>query len=631
MPANNALELTDINFDAIKQNLTTFLSNQSELGDYDYESSTMQILLNVLAYNTYMNSYYLNMVGNEMFLDSAQIRSNVVSRAKMLGYTPRSARGPIATIQLTITPDDTPDSITIPENTRFTSTIDGRQFIFVNPDAQVVNANSTGVYSTNLRIVEGRPFTFRYNVNSSNPVKYIIPADNVDTTSLKIQVQETAANSNVTTYNLASNLTEVTGDSLVYFLGENEDGRYELFFGDNVLGKQLNDGNVININYRVCNATTAERASTFTISGTIDGYSDISITTVNSASGGAAKESIQSIKFNAPKSYESQNRAVTIRDYETLVRNNFPGIQAVSAWGGEDNTPPIYGKVYLAIKPFSANVLSTDEKDEIVAFLRQRNVVSVEPIAVDPTYLYVIPTINIKYNPDLTSLSADALGNAIRQSLINYETNYLGLFNRDFVSSDLIKELDKVSESLTSISPDLKIMKRFVPDTARLTTYNIPFNRSLLNITGGAILRGISPTAHPGRGLTVDSSLFTFEGISTCKFDDDGFGNIRIYYVDALGVRVYLNRAAGTVDYATGLVTLSNLLITGYQGSGIEITVDPDATDIETVRNQIILITNARITLYNENLQRIVSTLNNINTQGNTTSIVETGIQSTVF
>ena len=630
MPANNALLLSDINFDDIKGNLQTFLSNQTELGDYDYESSTMQVLLNLLAYNTYMNSYYLNMVGNEMFLDSAQIRSNVVSRAKMLGYTPRSARGAAATVQVIITPDDTPDNITIEENTQFRSTIDGKNYIFVNPDAKVVNSNSSGIYSTNLRIVEGRSFTFSYTVNSLNPTRYIIPADNVDTTSLKIQIQETSANSNVTTYTRASNLSDVTGSSKIYFLDENEDGRYELYFGDNVLGKQLNDGNVININYRVCSGIAAQGANTFSAVSNIGGYSSIAVNNVSKATGGADKETIQSIKYNAPKSFEAQNRAVTIKDYETLVRNNFSSVQAVSVWGGEDNTPPVYGKVYLAIKPTNANVLSTDDKEEIASFLKVRNVLSVEPIVIDPTFLYAIPTVTVKYNPSLTSLSVDSLSNNISSALINYESNNLGLFNKDFIGSDLIKQIDKVSESITSISIDLKLMKSIVPNTTKATTYTIPFNRPLLNVTGGAILR-ISPSAHPGRGLTIDSSTFTYEGQSNCKFDDDGFGNIRIYYLDPLGVRIYLNRLAGSVNYSTGLVTLNNLLITTYSGSALKIYVDPDSTDIETIRNQIILITEAKIDVYNNDLARVTSSLKNINTQGNNTSIVEDGIQSAVF
>ena len=631
MPANNALELTDINFDSIKQNLRNFLSNQSELGDYDYDSSTMQILLNLLAYNTYMNSYYLNMVGNEMFLDSAQIRSNVVSRAKMLGYTPRSAQGSTSAIQVTITPNDSPDNIVIEENTQFRSTIDGKQYIFVNPETLVINSNSEGVYSGNLSIVEGRPFTFKYTVSSSNPQRYIIPAENVDTRSLKVTLQETAANSNVTTYNLASNLTEVSSTSLVYFLQENEEGRYEILFGDNILGKQLNDGNIVNISYRVTNGDVTNGADTFSAVSTIGGYSDFTLSTVSAAQGGGNKETIQSIKLNAPKSYQTQNRAVTVTDYETLVKSNFANIQTVSVWGGEENTPPIYGKAYISVKPTSSLLLSDDSKESIVDYLKERNMVSVEPVIVDPTYVYIKPTIDIKYNPDFTSDNVGELGTKISNTIKNYELNYLGLFKKNYVGSDLIKEIDKISESINSVQINLNIFKTFVPTTTAATTYTINFNRSLLNITGNAGLRGIDPAAHPGRGLAVNSSSFTYNGVANSYFDDDGFGNVRIYYFDSSNVRVYTNRLAGTVDYNTGIIKLNNLLISAYSGDNIKIYVDPDTNDIDTVRNQILLISEARVNVYNEKLKRNTLTISEINTQGTTTNIVEDGIQSAVF
>jgi len=630
MPANNALELTDINYDTIKQNLRNFLSNQTELGDYDYDSSTMQILLNLLAYNTYMNSYYLNMAGNEMFLDSAQIRSNVVSRAKMLGYTPRSAQGPVATVQVIITPDDSPTNITIDKNTKFQSSIDGKNYIFVNSEAVTVNANPSGIFSTNLNIVEGRPFTFKYTVSTNNPVRYVIPNENADTRSLLVQVQETAANSSVTTFTNASNLTAVTGNTNVYFLHENEDGRFELTFGDNVIGKALNDGNVLNIDYRVCNGNAAAGANSFTILDNISGYSNITVNHVARAQGGGNKESIQSIKFNAPKNYENQNRAVTKKDYENLIKSQFSYIQSVSVWGGEENNPPTYGKVYLSIKPTQSTTLSIAQKNDIIDYLQTKNMVTIEPIIVDPTYMYLKPEVTVKYDPNSTSLSAGSLLTAVANKIISYENNQLGLFGSNFVTSKFLKELDKVSSSFTSINSELRIIKRFVPNTTTVKTYTINFNRSLLNITGGVILR-INPSAHPGRGLTVSSSTFTYKGISGTRFDDDGFGNVRTYYVDTTGVRVYTNRLAGTINYNIGVISLNNLLITGYTGSGIEITVDPDANDIDLVRNQILLIKDAKVNIYDNNLKRVVATTSNINTQGETTSIIEDAIISTVY
>lgn len=630
MPANNALLLSDINFDDIKGNLQTFLSNQTELGDYDYESSTMQVLLNLLAYNTYMNSYYLNMVGNEMFLDSAQIRSNVISRAKMLGYTPRSSQGSTAVVNIVITPDDAPANITIAENTKFRSTIDGKQYIFVNPEAKVVNANSSGVYSTNLSITEGRPFAFSYTVSSLNPTRYIIPANNVDLTSLKVTVQETAASSSVTTYIKATNLEGITANSTVYFVEEDSEERYELFFGDNVLGKALNDGNVVNISYRVCNGIETLNASTFSNVDTISGYSDINLTTVSNAQGGANKETIQSIKFNAPKSYSAQNRAVTKNDYKTLIKNRFGSIQSVSVWGGEENVPPIYGKTYIALKPFGGEIVATEIKNQIKDYLIARNVMAIDPVLIDPTYVYIVPTIDVKFNPNLTSLNVGALATKVSTNIINYESNEIGLFDRSYINSELSKNIFSSDDSFTSVNIDIKIMRKFVPDTTRNTTYTIDFRLPLLNITGDAILR-ISPVAHPGRGLTLNTSSFTYDGRSNSYMDDDGFGNVRIYYIDSAGVRVYTNRLAGTIDYSMGKVTLDNLLITGYTGDSIKVYVEPEISDIETIRDDIILISEATINMYDNNLKRITNTVNNVNTQGNTVGIEESGIQTTVY
>jgi len=630
MAANNALQLSSINFDGIKSNLKAFLQNQTELEDYDYESSTMQILLNLLAYNTYMNSYYLNMVGNEMFLDSAQIRTNVVSRAKMLGYTPRSARGATATVQVTITPGDSPSTITIDKNKRFRATIDGTNYIFVNPDAKVINANPQGIFSTNIDIVEGQPLTHRYTVSSVNPVRYVIPNDNVDTTGITVRVQESSANSSVTTYTLASDLINVTGDSTVYFLDENIDGRYELTFGDNVLGKQLNDGNVVNIDYRVCNGVDARGASVFSAVDQIDGYSDITTATVSAAQGGASKENIQSIKYNAPKNYQAQNRAVTRKDYETLVKNFFADIQAVSVWGGEDNTPPIYGKVYLSVKPRSSLLLAEDRKQNIVDYLVEKNVLTIEPELVDPTYVYVRPQVTVKYNPDLTSLSSGAMVNAITNGIINYEANKLGLFAQSYIGSDLGRDIYNLSDAITSVSTDITIKKKIVPNTTVRTTYRIPFNRPLLNITGGAGLR-ISPASHPGQGLTLSSTAFTYNGRIKTYFDDDGFGNVRTYYVNPNGIKIYTNRLAGTIDYLTGTVILNDILITDYEGDALEIIVDPDTSDIDPLRNQLLLIADATVSLYDTKLKSTVATVSSINTEGATTTIPETGVVSTVY
>jgi len=619
MAANNALQLSSINFDGIKDNLKTFLQNQTELEDYDYESSTMQILLNLLAYNTYMNSYYLNMVANESFLDSAQLRNNVVSRAKMLGYTPRSARGTAATVQLVITPTDSPSSITIDKNKKFRAAIDGVNYIFVNPEAKVINADSQGIFSTNIDLVEGRPLTHKYTVSTVNPVKYVIPNENVDLDSLVVTVQESAEDSSVITYTEGSDLTNVTGDSYVYFIDENIDGKYELKFGDNILGRQLNDGQVINIDYRVCNGEATRGASIFTAVDTIDGYSTIAVNTVSAAQSGGSRETIQSIKFNAPKNYQTQNRAVTRKDYQALITNFFTDIQAVSVWGGEDNNPPIYGKVYISLKPREALLLADDRKRRIKDYLLEKSVLTIEPEVVDPSYLYVKPALTVKYNPELTSLTSGQLNDAISNAIINYETNKIGLFDQDYIESELTRDIYTVSSAITSIQIDTMMEKTFTPNTSAATTYRIPFNNEIHNY---------EDTTKP---FNISSSKFTYDGNSNSYFDDDGLGNIRVYTPTTTGERTYLNSTAGTVTYSTGLIILNSLLITDYDGAEVRITADPDKEDISPVRNQLLLIKDASIDLFNTKLKKTVATISSINTEGVTTSIAEDGVLTTVY
>ena len=630
MSANNALQLTSIDFDGIKSDLKTFLSNQTDLGDYNYESSTMQILLNLLAYNTYKNAFYLNMVGNEMFLDSAQVRNNVVSRAKMLGYTPRSSQGSTATIKLTVTPDDTPNNITIPALTQFVSTIDGIQYVYVNPEARVINANSSGAYSANLNITEGRPFTYRFDVSDASPVRYVIPNQNVDTRSISVKVQESSSNTSQTTWINATDFTAVTGNTYAFFINENDDGKYEIKFGDNAVGKGLTNGNIVVADYRICSGTLTQGANTFTTPTSIDGYSNINVQTVTAATGGSEQESIASVKFNAPRNYQAQNRAVTTGDYEALIRNNFGDIGAVSVWGGQENNPPTYGKVFLSVKPNTGFFVSQTRKNDIETYLANKNVLSITPEVVDPTYKFIVPTVRVRYNPNITSSTAGAIVSTIGNKLIQYELSDLVSFSKDYVSSELIRQIYPANEAISSIEIDLKMMKNFIPITTAPTTYNIPFNSSLLNISGGITL-SVTPQAHTGRGLTITSSAFTYESNIASYFDDDGFGNVRVYYFDESNIRIYTNKTAGTVDYDTGLVTLNQIIISGYQGAALQIYAVPREGTISSIRNQILAITEASISLFDTKLKRITSSTSNVSTQGSSATVVGSGVISTVF
>lgn len=630
MAANNVIKLSEINYDDIKSNLRDFLSNQSELQDYDYSASSMQTLLSLLAYNTYTNNFYLNMVGNEMFLDSAQIRNNIVSRAKMLGYTPRSARGAIANIQLVLTPTGSPNSITIPRNLTFKTTIDEVTYTYVTTEQKIVNTNASGVYSTNITLKEGDPLTHTFVVDSSNPVKFIVPNSNADTTSFKVDIITSSSNSSSRTFTEASSLASITANSFVYFLEESNDGKYELLFGNDVLGKKLDDGNIVSIQYNTCNGELTNGANNFTLTGSISGVTSTTINLIDRSSGGGDKETDESIKFNAPKSYSAQDRAITANDYRSIILSNFSDIQSVSVWGGEENSPRTFGKVYVSIKPRSGTTASDTRKTEIKNFLKARNSLTIEPEIVDPTYVYVRPEINVKYNPNATTLSPSQVLNNVTNKLLAFETNKLGLFAREFYGSEMIDDLRDAEGSILSVSVDIKLEKRFEPLRNQTKTYTLNFNKRLIDIHQGSVLT-INETLVPGRGVALYSSSFTYEG-KTSFFDDDGFGNIRVYNLQGTAEsagRVYSNRNAGTIDYTTGLVKI-NINIEDFTNN-VGIYVVPADQDIKPLRNQIMLIAGSSVFVYNNNTQQLAASTNTIDTAGVTTTIAESGILTVVY
>ncbi len=623
MAANAALKITSTNFPSIKSNLKSFLSAQTEFLDYDFEGSAMAQLLDVLAYNTYYNSVYLNQVANEMYLDSALIRNNVVSRAKMLGYTPTSAQGATAQLLIDINPPGTPDSVTIPANTSFTSTIDGNDYIFVTE--QSYNVNAAAGYTATIDIVEGRHFAHEWEVNSTTPERYIIPNKMVDTRSIVVKVIESSSNSAFELYKTANDLTRVGASSPVFFLQENLDGQYEINFGDGVLGKKPSDGNIIQASYRICAGTETNGAAVFTgpdliglnpVTGT--GFSNYDITVNTAAEGGANVETVSSIKFNAPKNYETQNRAVTANDYKQLILNANPDFQTVRVWGGEENDPPIYGKVYISAKPKIGNELSSARKDALKIWLEERNVMSIDPEFVDPSYVYIVPQVTIRYNPEQTALSAGEISTRLQTAIQDYETDKLGNFGDAFYKSDFMRTLEDKETSIVSVAVDLKIQKRFQPSAELTSTYKLPFNNSISN-------------PHAGHLGAVVSSSFTYNGRSGTYLEDDGNGIINFYYFSTGSTKVVTNEAAGLVDYSSGLITLESILITAISGSDLKVDVKPNLSDIFTVRNQIPLFADSEITIINNVTKKTESIVKEITTTGTTTQINETGVNTVII
>ena len=586
--ASNKLEVSNFDFDSIKANLKTFLQSQTEFQDYNFEGSGFSILLDILAYNTHYLGFNANMLANEMYLDSADIRKNIVSLAKMLNYTPSSVRSPVASIDIEVN-DATGSTLTMPKGTIFTTTVSGVGYQYLtNEDYTITPTN--GVFNfSDVDIYEGTLVTFRYTVDNEDPdQKYIIQNANADTTTLKVSVQESSTNTTTNIYSLAGGFNNVTDTSKVYFLQEVDDGKFEVYFGDGVLGAAVSTGNIVILEYIVTNRDESNGASTFSLATTIGGFSDITITTKSVSQGGNAAESKESIRFNAPLSYAAQNRAVTTVDYETLVKSIYPNAQSVSAWGGEDDESPAYGTVKIAIKAASGSTLTTATKQNIVQSLKPYNVASIRPVIVDPETTSVLITSTVKYDSRLTTKSATTLKSDVLNTITDYNTNTLQKFDSIFRYSKILGLIDNTDTSIVSNITTIKIRKQFSPTLNSSTKYDIYFRNSLYNPVSGY---------NASQGGILESSGFKVSGDTTNIYflDDDGAGNVRRYRLVG-SVRTYAINTQGTINYTTGQITLNSLNITtvenirGEASTTIELIVKPNSNDIVPVRDQIVEI-----------------------------------------
>jgi len=586
--SSHRLDISELDFENIKGSLKRFLSNQNEFKDYDFEGSSLSILLDLLAYNTHYLAYNANFVANEMFLDTAQLRSSVASLAKLVGYTPNSARAPIADLKLVIN-DGTGSTITIPAGTKFTSSIDDLTYSFVTVADKTVQPVD-GVYTAqSLNVYEGTYVSYNYTYDEQDiDQRFLISSDRVDTTTIKVVIQNSASDVTTNVYTKATSITELNGTSKVFFLQEAEDGQYEIYFGDGVIGKKLDDGNIINVSYVVTNKTEANGATAFTLAGSISGFTDITVTVNSSAQGGAEPESLQSIKRNTPDFYSSQDRAVTIEDYKSKVKQLYANTQAVSAWGGEDAETPFYGRVYISILPTSGSNLTDSTKARIVTDLKKYSVASVTPVIVDPETTNVLLTSTIKFDEKVTTKTSDTLKSNIITTITNYNTNTLQSFDTIFRHSKLTGLIDDTDESILSNITTVRLRKSFIPTIGSSTKYTINFANALYNPHSG----------HASvEGGILSSTGFKIDGDTTNIWflDDDGQGNVRRYRMDG-SVRSYGNSTQGTINYSTGVVEVNSLNVSnienvrGAASTVIEVTVKPNSNDLVPIRNQILEI-----------------------------------------
>lgn len=582
------LSVTSLDFDDIKNNMKTFLRQQDQFSDYDFEGSTISTLLDVLAYNTHYNAVYANVLANEMFLDSADIRNSIVSHAKHVGYTPRSATSPIAKLNVVVS-DLTGSSATAARGTTFTTTVDGTSYNYIVKDDTTISPVS-GVYTfSELPVYEGTLVNNKYTVDVTNAdQRFLIKNKFADTTTLQVTVQNSSSDTTTVTYTKSTDLADVTSTSTVYYLEGVEDEQYEVIFGDGVLGKALSTGNIVTLSYIVTSGTGSNGATSFSLSGNIAGSSSATITTASNSSGGAEPETPDSIRFNAPRQYASQNRAVTTKDYEARVKTIFPNAKSVQVWGGEDNSTPVYGRVYISINPKSGVTVTESNKSDIVTQLKDFNVASITPVIEDPETTFIQLNVVVKYDQKATTKSPDTIKSLVQNTITTYNENNLQQFDQMFRHSKFIETINKVDTAILSNITTVKLHKSFTATTTGTTTYTISFNNAFYNPHSGH---------NASAGGILVSSGFKVSGDTTNEYflDEDGEGNVRLYHITA-GVRTYTNNTQGTINYTTGQIVLNSLHISevsdvdGSTSTAVRLTVVPNSIDIKPVRNQVIEI-----------------------------------------
>ena len=589
------LDVTEFDFDEVKDNLKTFLRGQSEFTDYDFEGAGMNILLDVLAYNTHYLGFNANMLANEMFIDSASLRSSVVSHAKTLGYEPNSVSAPTAVIDVTMS-NVSNSTRTISKGTKFDAVVDGNSFQFVNIIDVTETKDANDIVFEDLTVYEGTLVTQRYTVDEDDAdQRFVIDDNRIDIRTLGVVIQQSSSDTSLTTFEKAVDITQLTSTSAVYFLQEVESGKYEVYFGDGVVSKAVTNDNIIILTYVATNKTLANGASGFSSSSAIDGETSITVTTIDSAKGGGERETISSIKLNAPLDYASQGRCVTVNDYMVFARKLFPQTKSVQVFGGEDGSfdsslgvvdTQEFGKVFISIKSITGNNLTVTQKDQLISDLRKFNVASITPVIIDPETTTLILGITFKFNSSRTTKARETLQSEIISALRSFNTNNLTEFNAPFRHTQVTSIIDDVDDAILNNVTNVTMAQVIEPTLNTATGYNLYFNNALDHPVAGhnAVNGGV--IASTGFKVSGDAINIQF-------FDDDGNGNLRRFYLVG-NVRNYQDNAAGTVNYTNGHIKINAINLTsiepvdGLTSVKVRITAVPSSKDIIAVRNQVL-------------------------------------------
>ena len=596
------LNVTELDFDQIKRNLKNFLKQQTEFTDHDFEGSGLNTLLDVLAYNTHYNAMNAHYSLNEAFLDSAQIRGNVVTRAKLLGYTPRSILAPRATINLVVdlagenaATQGATSSLVLPRGTKFTSTVSGESFDFVTLNNSTGTQSGTKFTFSNVAIAEGTYKTLLYRVdNDIESQKFQLGDVDADTSTLRVRVQQNEQSLTHDVYAKFESLLNVDSTSQIYYLQENPSELFEIYFGDGVIGRKPVNNNIVTLDYVFTKGAEANGASIFNISGNLSNSggtslvnSTYSVTTLTNASGGTEKETMESVRFNAPLTFTSQNRAVTAEDYKAIILKSFSNISSISTWGGEDNDPVDFGSVYISIKPLTADVLTAEEKSQITDnVLKGKNIVSITPEIVDAAFTDLELDVFVKYNPNLTDRSSVDIQTLIKDVIADYNFNNLNKFDGVFRHSQLTKAIDSAD-----------------PAILNSTVRPFMFQNVALNPTANAndhALTFAAPFYQAGNStdFILNSSAFLINNenhfFGDVPIDGSSERQVIIYKI-VDDVNITTNPDVGRIDLDKGTLTLKGFAIDS--ATTVRLTLTPNSLDIAPKRNQLLRIDPARVTV----------------------------------
>ena len=584
------LNVTELDFADIKNNLKNFLKQQTEFNDYDFEGSGLNVLLDVLAYNTHYNALNAHYSLNESFLDSAQIRGNVVTRAKLLGYTPRSVLSPRAIVNIVVTKPNTgtiPTVLELTKGTKLNTVVSGEEFQFVVLNTQQATLSGTTWTFNDVTLVEGTSRELKYRVdNDIENQKFQLSDYDADTSTLRVRVQANEESTAFDVYTKFETLKGVDSTSKVYYLQENPSGYYEVYFGDGVTGFKPTNNNIVTIDYVTTKGIESNGANSFTMVDDIGTFDNIAVSLVTAAAGGAEEETMESIRFNAPLTFISQNRAVTADDYAAIIKKEFSNIDSISTWGGEDNDPPDYGRVYVCIKPLLAETLTTAEKTSITgAILKGKNVVSITPQIVDPNFTYLELDVSFKYNPNLTDRSSVDLQSVVRDTITDYNFNNLNKFDGVFRHSQLTRNIDNSDPAILNTTVRPRMFQNITPVNNALNNFSLSFS---------------SPFYQSGNSTAflISSSAFKINNVDHFFGDepitDSTKRNVIVYKV-VNDVNTTVIKSAGEIDVDKGKITLNNF--TPDAVTPIKITVLPNSLDLGPKRDQLISIDNSFVVI----------------------------------